>query len=106
MSLGEALMMAVAVTPTVIFGFLLYFHAKSERRATMALVTEAMRQLNSKNSMMASEAKATEMYQEEAIREQQVEFDKQKDAPPADPGGARILTNQHGETFEVIAGMD
>lgn len=103
-----AVAILAAVLPSTLFGFLFFMHARGERRTTVVMTKEAFAHINSKDSIMASEARANELYQEEAIREQAAEFNKRNKYPKvaAESVGPTTITDQNGATYEVLSGMD
>jgi hypothetical protein len=98
-----------AMAVTVFFGLLFYFHAKGERQYIKQIVAEAMLQLNSRDAVVASQARANDAYQTEALREQAAEFDKKLKQKPQELGadnGYPTLRGPNGEVYDVLAGMD
>ena len=71
-----------------------------------ALTEDALRHLAARDAKDAAEAKATILYQEEAMREQRLEFDRQERVRDDPNTSSRVLTDEQGAAWEVIAGMD
>ena len=108
--MGELIICALAgVVPSVVFGLLFFFHVRGERSAVTALAEEGFRHIAARGAKDAGEAKGTQLYQQEALREQQIEFDRQErelqDAQPQ-PTGPQVIKDDRGESWEVLAGMD
>lgn len=107
--MGELIICALAGSvPSLLFGVLFFIYARGERAAMQQLAEDGFRHLVAQDAKEAAEAKAMQLYQEEALREQQIEFDRHErelqSAPPpkTDP---HVVTDEKGESWEVIAGM-
>ena len=108
--MGELIICALAGSlPSLLFGVLFFMFARGERAAMQTLAEDGFRHLAARDAKEAAEAKATQLYQQEALREQQIEFDrherelmKNAPAPKTDP---HVITDEKGESWEVIAGM-
>ena len=79
--MGELIICALAAaTPSLLFGVLLYVYVRGERAALIRLAEDGFRHVAARDAKDASEAKAMQMYQEEAMREQQIQFDRWESA--------------------------
>lgn len=108
--MGELIICALAgVIPSCVFGVLLWTFARGERAAVAHLLEEAFCHLAARDAKDAAEAKATLLYQQEAMREQRVDFDRQQQEmeKTTNPKPTTIvLRDELGEQWEVVAGMD
>lgn len=107
--MGQLIVVAVAaVVPSIVFGIFMFFHTRGERSLVSTLAEDAFRHLAARDAKDAATAKATALYQEEAIREQKVEFDRHEkeiaklgDIKQTDPN---FVTGPDGKEWEILSG--
>jgi hypothetical protein len=100
-----ALILCCVVLTLALAGVAVAFalHVRSERKGFVELTKESLRHMAARTAKDAAEAKALEMYQEEAIREQRDAYEATKSD---DKLRGVFSRDTHGSEYEVIAGID
>lgn len=97
----------VALASTVVVAGFFIAHARGERKAFTEFAEKALAHIKASSPQEAAEALAVEAYQEEALREQRLQFERDFRAPKSKPDSKpAILRDASGAEYEIIQGAD
>jgi len=94
-----------SILPVIIFSILFFWNMREERKTLKEITENLMWHIGAKGPKEVAEAKAMEAYEEQALRQQQAQFERVEERID-NPQPRQRIVDEQGHEYEVLAGMD